>query len=160
MHVAHVITRLVLGGASKILISTVKDQCRRGFRVKVFTGPSDGSGKWLTGEITKMGASCELVSGLRREPSLIEDIRAVFSLYRAFRSERYDVVHLYTSKAGFLGSIAGRLSGASAIIYAPQGHIFSSGNRLPGVPEGGWKRNVFYYLRRLACALFCRASHP
>lgn len=55
------------------------------------------------------------------------DAAALVRLFRAFRRLRPDVVHTYTSKAGVLGRIAGRLAGVPAVVHTLQGLPFYEG---------------------------------
>jgi glycosyltransferase involved in cell wall biosynthesis len=69
---------------------------------------------------------CRLVDvpSLGREPRPVRDLRALATLVRLIRRERVAIVHTHTSKAGFIGRLAGRLAGVPAIIHQPHGHIF------------------------------------
>lgn len=61
-----------------------------------------------------------------REIRIEEDAVAFIGLLRILSSiERYDVVHLHSSKAGFLGRIAAKILGKSdKVIYTPHGVSF------------------------------------
>lgn len=61
-----------------------------------------------------------------REIRIKEDIKAFLDLTRIMRSlQYYDVIHLHSSKAGFLGRIAGKVLGKQdKIIYTPHGASF------------------------------------
>ena len=135
-----------------MLLAAVKDQCGRGFSVTVISGPPDGSGSWISGDLEETEARLLYVPDLKREIDLVPDLKAFFALVRIFREGRYDLVHLYTSKAGLLGSVAARVAKVPGVVYAPQGHIFRRRSRVPGVPERGPKRALLYLLRRIACA--------
>lgn len=62
---------------------------------------------------------------LGRDITLVNDILAFFALYRLFREEKPHVVHLNSSKAGVLGSIAGRLAGVRHIVFTVHGWPYS-----------------------------------
>jgi glycosyltransferase involved in cell wall biosynthesis len=65
-----------------------------------------------------------IVVPLVREISLRADVLALSRLIRLFRTERPDVIHLHSSKAGFLGRLAARLTGCSSkTFYSP--HAFA-----------------------------------
>lgn len=77
------------------------------------------------------------IAGLRRKgvkvvpmPSLVrkidpvQDLRAMFELWRLFIKEKPDIVHTHTSKAGLLGRWAAKLARAPYIIHTPHGHVF------------------------------------
>jgi glycosyltransferase involved in cell wall biosynthesis len=59
-----------------------------------------------------------------REISLKNDSKALISLINILRNYRDAVVHLHSSKAGFLGRIACRYLGIKRVIYTPHGASF------------------------------------
>lgn len=61
---------------------------------------------------------------VQREINLRNDLRALKSLKRLFQHLTFDVVHLHSSKAGFLGRVACYLSGINRVIYTPNGLPF------------------------------------
>ena len=86
-----------------------------------------------------------------RELSPVKDLTALITLYRHFRKQSYDVLHLHTSKAGVLGSIGGHLAGIKTIIYTPHGHIFHQDSKIPGISHpSSVKMKFLYHLRRYA----------
>jgi len=92
-------------------------------------------GKWAD-KIRAGGVIVETVS-IPREPSPIEDLRAVFRLCRLFRRHRFDVVHTHTPKGGILAPLAARLAGVPVIIHTIHGLLFH--DRMPW-----WKRCCFW----------------
>lgn len=65
------------------------------------------------------------VPGLARDISLVSDVIGLWELCRLFRQERPHVVHLNSSKAGFLGAIAARLMGVRHIVFTVHGWPFN-----------------------------------
>jgi glycosyltransferase involved in cell wall biosynthesis len=62
---------------------------------------------------------------MRRAISPGSDLAALWRLVGLFRRERFDIIHLHSSKAGFLGRLAARIAGVSAIVvYSPHGLSF------------------------------------
>jgi glycosyltransferase involved in cell wall biosynthesis len=59
-----------------------------------------------------------------REINLKNDTRALISLIKILSNYRDAVVHLHSSKAGFLGRIACRYLGIKRVIYTPHGASF------------------------------------
>ncbi|MHB9114017.1 MAG: glycosyltransferase [Thermoleophilia bacterium] len=63
------------------------------------------------------------IPALRREPSL-SDVSALWALRRLLAEHRWDVVHLHSSKAGFVGRVAAASIRTSAVVlYTP--HCFA-----------------------------------
>jgi len=60
---------------------------------------------------------------VQRELNILSDLRATFELNKIIRSEKPDVIHLHSSKAGFIGRLIGIFFKAS-IIYTPNGLPF------------------------------------
>lgn len=61
----------------------------------------------------------------QREISLSKDIKALFELVKVLKKEKYDVIHLHSSKAGFLGRVGTKLVGQSKnVIYTTHGISF------------------------------------
>lgn len=61
----------------------------------------------------------------QREIHPLKDLKAFFYLWKKIRHLQYDVIHLHSSKAGFLGRIACRMVGINRVIYTPNGGSFS-----------------------------------
>lgn len=62
---------------------------------------------------------------LVREPDPRRDFAALRGLTKLFRSSPWDVVHLHSSKAGFVGRIAAQVAGTrAAIVYTPHCYSF------------------------------------
>jgi len=81
---------------------------------------------------------------MRRSISPRADIAALRQLIGILQSQRFDVIHLHSSKAGFLGRLAARIAGGSAaVVYSPHGLSFL-GNRSPS------ERQLYLALERIA----------
>lgn len=63
-------------------------------------------------------------SGASREVNVFKDVLSLINLYKLLKKLNGDVVHLHSSKAGFLGRIACWLLGKRAVIYTPNGLAF------------------------------------
>ncbi len=71
---------------------------------------------------------------------------AMIWLYRFFRREKFDVLHVHTPIAAFLGRLAGWLAGVPLIIYTAHGFHFHDGMRK-------WQYGLFVFLERIAAKL-------
>jgi glycosyltransferase involved in cell wall biosynthesis len=73
----------------------------------------------------------------------VADLRALWSLIRVMRRERFDVVHTHTPKAGLLGQLAARLSGVPVVVNTLHGFYFHDDMKpLP--------RRFYIWMERLA----------
>ena len=61
---------------------------------------------------------------LKREISPLNDLRALFALYRIIRKGRFDIVHCHSTKAGLLGRIAAWLAKTPKIYFTIHGWSF------------------------------------
>jgi len=81
----------------------------------------------------------------------VADVRALVRCTRHLRRLRPDVLNAYTSKAGFLGRVAGRLAGVPLVVHTLQGLPFYEGQ-----PRGLYWRYVLleWVAGRFGHALF------
>jgi len=147
------ITRLISGGAQKIVVTLLKKLNREKYDLTLVIGKTPENEPHLLPEIPDDVRIIRLDSVVR-EISPIRDLIALWSLFRIFRKEKFDILHLHTSKAGVLGSISGYFAGIKNIIYTPHGHIFSKTAQIPGVSElPSSKKKILYFLRKIAYRL-------
>ncbi|MDE1976907.1 MAG: glycosyltransferase family 4 protein [Elusimicrobia bacterium] len=149
MKVAHVITRLELGGAQRNTLYTVSHLDPAKFQCLLISG----EGGMLDGEARALKDQNRIglyfVPGLIREISPISDVRALVGIIRVLRREKPDVVHTHSSKAGILGRAAARLCGVLVVVHTYHGFGFHP-------RQGPWARRFFIFLEKL-CARWARA---
>ncbi|MEI6211187.1 MAG: glycosyltransferase [bacterium] len=80
---------------------------------------------------------------MRRRVAPVADLVALVRLVRLLRRLRPDVVHAHSSKAGFLGRLAARVSGVRATVYTPHAFAFCD----TGAP---WRGRCYRALERMA----------
>jgi len=142
--VAHVITRLIIGGAQENTIFTAEGLRKSyGYDVTLITGPPLGpEGSLLEGAWRKT-VKCVLLPRMRRAVNPFRDALAFGQLYLVFRREKYDIVHTHSSKAGILGRLAAWLAGVKVIVHTIHG--------LPFHPyQSGFSNGIYTFLERLA----------
>lgn len=123
IRVVHVITRLTLGGSSENTVSQVTALARAGYESLLAAGFEESEAPTLA-DARRRGCRLVAIPGLGREVSPRRDLAALLRLVRLMRRERATIVHTHTSKAGFTGRLAARLTGVPAVIHQPHGHIF------------------------------------
>lgn len=107
MHVTHIITRMILGGAQENTLLTVEDQrASHGDRVELITGPALGPEGSLLDRARASGVDVRLIPELRRAIHPWRDWSSYRALVRLLRELKPDVVHTHSSKAGILGRAA------------------------------------------------------
>ena len=135
--VLHVITRLVRGGAQRIVLALVEGLARQGMDLTLAAGTQTGPEGSFWDEALSLGVSCVRLPSMVREMSPLKDFAALREMRRLIRSRAPDVMHAHTSKAAFIACLAARLEGVRAVVCAPHGHILGDGARIPGVPARG-----------------------
>ncbi len=117
--VVHIITKLELGGAQNNTLYTVKHLDKSKFKTILITG----KGGILDEEAKTL--STIFIDELVREISPLNDIKALFEIYKILKKEKPDIVHTHSSKAGILGRIAAFLAGVKVIIHTYHGFGFN-----------------------------------
>ncbi len=121
MKIAHIITRMIVGGAQENTVFTVEGLIDRGHRVTLITGPSPGPEGRLLQRIKNKRAEIIEVNEMRREINPVTDTAAFFKILKILRQNRYDIVHTHSSKAGILGRLAAKKAGIKTIIHTIHG---------------------------------------
>ena len=124
MRVAHIITRMIIGGAQENTLYNCSDLIEQyGDDVILITGPSEGP----EGQLLEKGRVGEvpvhLIPAFRR-PISPQDLSAYRSLQKVIRDFRPDVVHTHSAKAGFLGRAAAWNLQVPAIVHTVHGAPF------------------------------------
>jgi glycosyltransferase involved in cell wall biosynthesis len=137
--VLHLITRLITGGAQDNTLLTAELHDRDRYEVHLASGAH--------GElIPRARASADVFHPI---PHLFNpiapgnDLRALAEIVALLRRERFDVVHTHSSKAGYLGRLAGRLVGVPCVVHTIHGSPFHVG-------QPAWKRALYVNLERSA----------
>jgi len=125
MRVAHVITRLILGGAQENTLLACEDLMRiYGDEVLLVTGPPLGPEGSLLERARAGGVPTLIVPELRRAIHPWRDLVSYRRIKRALRELRPDVVHTHSAKAGILGRAAAHALKTPAIVHGVHGAPF------------------------------------
>lgn len=140
--VLYVITKANWGGAQRYVFDLATHLPKERFEASVAFGQSG----LLAKKLQEATIATHPIASLQRDVSSTADIKSFFELYRLFKSERPDVVHLNSSKAGGIGALAARLAGIKNIIFTVHG--------LPeDEPRGALSRLLIKIATRLTFAL-------
>ena len=125
MRIAHIITRMIIGGAQENTLFTCQDLIREhGDEVLLITGPALGpEGDLLS---AGQGGDCpvEYILSLRRAIHPWRDTRSYFALKQILRDFQPDVVHTHSAKGGFLGRLAATSLQVPAVLHTVHGAPF------------------------------------
>jgi glycosyltransferase involved in cell wall biosynthesis len=107
MRTAHIITRLILGGAQENTLFNVDDQHHL-FKDEVclITGPGAGPEGSLEQRARERGLDLRVLPELGRSIRPWQDLLALRAIRRTLRSYQPEIVHTHSSKAGILGRLA------------------------------------------------------
>ncbi|MDB5204732.1 MAG: glycosyl transferase family protein [Candidatus Taylorbacteria bacterium] len=120
-----VITKSSWGGAQRYVFDLATSLQKEGFEIIVATGGQ----KALYHKLKAEGVKVIEIPGMERDLSLPKEIKAFGFLYKLFKKEKPDIIHLNSSKAG-LGALAGRLTGIKKIVFTMHG-LATNENRPP-----------------------------
>ncbi len=125
MRVAHIITRMIVGGAQENTLYNCLDLIRQyGDDVVLITGPTLGPEGRLLEQGRAVGMPVHLVDSLRRSIHPLNDLAAYRDLTRFLRTFKPDVVHTHSAKGGMLGRAAASAVRVPAIIHSVHGAPF------------------------------------
>lgn len=142
IRVLFVITQSEMGGAQRFVFETISHLNKSKYELTAAFGP-DGDGELLK-KLSEIGIQCHILKHLRREVSPIDDLKAVFEIKKLIQKLCPNVLFLNSSKAGFIGSLACRLSPvACRCIYRIGGWTFND-------PWPKWKKNLWIFLEKLS----------
>ena len=137
MRVAHVITRLIVGGAQENTLASVLGLREKpGVEVTLLSGPTTGPEGTLEPRAAEIPGLLTLVPELVRPVSPLHDWLALRKLTRLFRQQRPDIVHTHSGKAGVLGRLAAHAAGVPIIVHTIHGPSFG--------PFQGWLANFAF----------------
>ncbi|ANF58401.1 glycosyltransferase family 4 protein [Halotalea alkalilenta] len=114
MRIAHIITRLIRGGADENTLLSCNAQAEHGHEVYLIYG-DEVRQEMLARLDPRIHKLC--VGSLRRAISPVHEIKATVEMVRLLRRIRPDIVHTHTSKAGILGRVAARVAGVKGIVH-------------------------------------------
>ena len=74
----------------------------------------------------------------------LSDLKSIWQLYRILKSEKFDVIHSHTSKAGFISAVAGKMAGVPLILHTHHGLSFFEG-------QNKVSYRIYRFLEKIAC---------
>lgn len=147
IYIAHVITRLILGGAQENTLLTVIGQQRNpAFDVTLVIGADDKAEGNLYERARAARVKLVVIPSLIRPIHFWQDVRALLALYQLFRRNDYSIVHTHSSKAGVLGRVSARLAGVPIVIHTLHSLVFHEYQR-------PWQNSLYIWCKRLCAKL-------
>jgi len=125
MRVTHVITRLIVGGAQENTVASVLGlRTKPGLQVDLISGLTHGPEGSLERQFAEQPGALRIVPELVRPIRPWKDLHALRSLQEIFASEKPDIVHTHSGKAGVVGRLAAARARVPIIIHTIHGPSF------------------------------------
>ena len=125
MRVAHIITRMIIGGAQENTLYNCLDLVQDfGDEVLLITGPALGPEGKLLEQGRAGGLPIRFIDPLRRQIHPLRDMASFRALQRVLREFKPDVVHTHSAKAGLLGRAAAWSIHVPLVIHTVHGAPF------------------------------------
>lgn len=125
MRVAHIITRLIVGGAQENTVaSTLGMRERHGVDAYLISGPTSGPEGSLEPLFDERPERLVVIPELVRPVRPLTDWKALRRLTSMLRKNPPDIVHTHSGKAGILGRMAARRAGIRTIVHTIHGPSF------------------------------------
>lgn len=141
--------------------------CAVDFTLKKFLLPLIDGMREAGWDVTAVCSDGKYIAELRAQGYRIDTVRitrsmnpwlaivSLVALTRYFRRMKFDVLHVHTPVAAFIGRIAGKLAGIPLVVYTAHGFYFHE-----DMPR--WKRALFVALERVGGLntdlLFCQSA--
>ncbi|MGE4157793.1 MAG: glycosyltransferase [Planctomycetota bacterium] len=120
--ILRVITRLNVGGPSIQALDLAANPLWETRLISGALKPGEEDMSWrAAGNNLDHGILPDLV----QPPSPLKDLRALRALVGEIRRFRPDIIHTHHAKAGWLGRLAGALTGTRAVVHTFHGNVFS-----------------------------------
>ncbi len=117
----YVITKATWGGAQKYVWDLMSHAPAYGFDPVLVYGEEG----LLADRARDAGIPVIRLASLKRDPSLFPDLLTLKDLTHIFKQERPDIVHLNSSKAGFIGALAARRAKVPKVVFTAHGWGFN-----------------------------------
>ncbi|MBD3425611.1 MAG: glycosyltransferase, partial [Candidatus Omnitrophica bacterium] len=109
--VLHAITRLDRGGSSENTLLSAIGLVGKGYSVDILFGRTENPNLGLLERAEKAGVEFIQEEDLVRNIHPVADLTALLNIRYFLRRNRYDIVHVHSSKAGLICRLAARALG-------------------------------------------------
>ena len=135
--IALAVTLAEPGGVQSFLLELAHHLVQDGHEVTVIAG----DGQWLEQKLLGTPIHFLRLKHMHRSIHATKDLLAIFELTRIFQANKFDAVHLNSSKMGIIGSIAARIAKIPRTVYRIGGWVFLE-------PLSTWRKNLYIRLER------------
>ena len=124
--VAHIIARMITGGADENTLFTVQGLDKDRYEVDLIMGEEFDES--IFDRVKNNNFDIIQIKGLKWKLNFLYDPVVLLKLIKLLKKKRYDIVHTHTTKAGILGRIAARIAGVPIIVHGLHGSTFQAFN--------------------------------
>ncbi len=139
----HLITRFDKGGSAETVFLIARALVKKENSVEIWCGEGVDIPGEMRARAQKEGIELVVIPSLVRSVRPLKDLSSLFQLIQLLHQKKPDILHTHTSKAGFLGRLAGKFAGVRAIVHTPHGHVFYG-------YFGPFKTKFYIFLEKLA----------
>lgn len=136
-------SRLNVGGPSLHVVNLTRGLRAFGYETVLAVGEPAADEGSMEGYAEELGVRLVRIPGFQAAISPWNDLRAFFAISRLIRTERPDIVHTHTFKAGLLGRLAAWIHRVPLVVHTYHGHLL----------HGYWNRALTWILCRIETAL-------
>lgn len=115
------ITKSVWGGAQKYVYDLATNLPKEKYNISVLLGENGE----LKKRLDNSGIKTILLENSQRDINIKKEFKLFLEIFRVFRKEKPDIIHLNSSKMGGVGAFAGRIAGVKKIIFTGHGWAFN-----------------------------------
>lgn len=119
--ILYLITKAIWGGAQSYIYDLATNLPKEKYEVVVLAG----EGEELFSKLENANIRYIKIASLQRDINIFKEIHSFIEINKIINNEKPDVVHLNSSKAGFLGGLASRINGVPKIIFTAHGWSFN-----------------------------------
>lgn len=137
--ILYLVTKAEAGGAQKYVLDLVSHLDKNQFQAVVAAGGD--TSEFLFQHLQEQQIPYFNLKYLKKEINPIYDFLGFWEIFYLTKKFRPDIIHLNSSKAEILGSLAAKLAGIKKIIFTAHGYVFNE-------PMSKFKRNFYIFLER------------
>ncbi|MFC1709621.1 glycosyltransferase family 4 protein [Candidatus Omnitrophota bacterium] len=119
--ILQIITKLELGGAQLSTLELIKGLDKNIYDVYLI---SSSEGILIDDALAIPNLNTHWLKSLEREVNIFYDLKTLLEIYRFIKSNKIDVVHTHSSKAGILGRWAAKLASVKLVVHTVHGWSF------------------------------------
>jgi glycosyltransferase involved in cell wall biosynthesis len=136
------VTQSEFGGAQRFIYRLITNLDSFKYEIITAAGPEGNDANGLLFNLKKEKFKVYSLKFLRRTINPLIDFLGVIEIYKLIKREKPDIVFLCSTKAGILGSIAGRWAKTKKTIYRIGGWTFND-------PWPSWKKKLYIWLEKI-----------